>query len=151
MPAGTGFGCQAGVKSGFGPLVKKTLQLVFLVLQLRTSVPPEVLHTDRACFIAHPSKNKVLCNIQCCTRLCEPDLSLSCSEEPSVCWVKSCRSGRAASSSSQAHVVSHSFSKAVSLQDKRGDSQMSQGGVLAKGLGNCPLCLQIMQSPGPCS
>lgn len=48
-----------------------------------------------------------------------------------MCWVKSC--GSPASSSSQAHVVSHSFSKAVSMQNKRGDSQGSQGGVLAKG------------------
>lgn len=56
-----------------------------------------------------------------------------------MCWVKSRRSRRAASSSSQAHVVSHSFSKAVLLQDKRGDSQGSQGGVLAKGFGNCPV------------
>lgn len=64
-----------------------------------------------------------------------------------MCWVKSCRSRRAASSSSQARVVSHSFSKAVSLRDKRGGGQGSQGGVLAKGFGNCPLCLQIMQGP----
>lgn len=79
------------LKVALGPVAKKCRSWCFRCCNCSTRAPSEVLHTDRACFIAHPSKKKVLYNVLHRTGLCELDRSLRRSEEPPVGWVKPCR------------------------------------------------------------